>query len=83
MLNRLMSALLHPFIHIGYGFEFGIPGQVAEGELGFSVFKYHASILNRVRPGSHCGPPRLPTRAHTTLVLFQAYWAWHTLWIDI
>ncbi|KAF8262311.1 hypothetical protein EI94DRAFT_1602907 [Lactarius quietus] len=31
MLNRHMSVLLHPFIHIGYGFEFGIPGQVAEG----------------------------------------------------
>jgi hypothetical protein len=46
-----MSVLLHPFIHIGYGFEFGIPGQVAEGELGFSIFKYHTSILNRGRPG--------------------------------
>jgi hypothetical protein len=31
MLNRLMSVYIHPFIHIGYGFEFGIPGQVAEG----------------------------------------------------
>jgi len=31
MLNRLMSVLMHPFIHIGYGFEFGVPGQVAEG----------------------------------------------------
>ncbi|KAF8264655.1 hypothetical protein EI94DRAFT_1703062 [Lactarius quietus] len=31
MLNRLMSTLLHPFIHIGFGYEFGIPGQVAEG----------------------------------------------------
>jgi hypothetical protein len=41
MLNRLMSVLLHPFIHIGYGLEFGIPGQVAEGELGLSIFKRH------------------------------------------
>ncbi|KAF8259250.1 hypothetical protein EI94DRAFT_1813630 [Lactarius quietus] len=31
MLNRLMSILMHPFIHLGYGFEFGIPGQIAEG----------------------------------------------------
>jgi Questin oxidase-like len=34
MLNRLMAGLLHPFIHLAYGFEFGLPGQVAEGLLG-------------------------------------------------
>ena len=47
MLNRLMSVYLHPFIHIGYGFEFGIPGQVAEGELRFSVL---VSCFNTVLP---------------------------------
>jgi hypothetical protein len=31
MLNRLLAGLLHPFIHLNYGFEFGLPGQVAEG----------------------------------------------------
>ncbi|KAI9439320.1 hypothetical protein H4582DRAFT_131801 [Lactarius indigo] len=31
MLNRLLAGLVHPFIHLAYGFEFGIPGQVAEG----------------------------------------------------
>ena len=31
MLNRLLAGLVHPFIHFAYGFEFGIPGQVAEG----------------------------------------------------
>jgi len=31
MLNRLLAGLLHPFIHLAYGFEFGLPGQVAEG----------------------------------------------------
>lgn len=31
MLNRLLGALLHPFIHVFYGFEFGILGQIAEG----------------------------------------------------
>ncbi|KAH9170229.1 hypothetical protein EDB89DRAFT_2072216 [Lactarius sanguifluus] len=31
MLNRLFAGLVHPFIHLAYGFEFGIPGQVAEG----------------------------------------------------
>jgi Questin oxidase-like len=33
MLNRLMAGLLHPFIHLAYGIEFGLPGQVAEGLL--------------------------------------------------
>jgi Questin oxidase-like len=31
MLNRLLAGLVHPFIHLFYGFEFGLPGQVAEG----------------------------------------------------
>jgi Questin oxidase-like len=31
MLNRLMAGLVHPFIHLAYGLEFGLPGQVAEG----------------------------------------------------
>jgi hypothetical protein len=31
MLNRLLAGLIHPLIHVGYGFEFGILGQVAEG----------------------------------------------------
>jgi hypothetical protein len=73
MLNRLMSILMHPFIHIGYGFEFGVPGQVAEGELGFSICDYHTSVLNRGRPGERCSPPRRPTRACAALVLFQYY----------
>jgi len=31
MLNRLLGGLVHPFIHVFYGFEFGILGQIAEG----------------------------------------------------
>lgn len=31
MLNRLLAGVAHPFIHLSYGFEFGILGQVAEG----------------------------------------------------
>ncbi|KAF8333684.1 hypothetical protein F5887DRAFT_921889 [Amanita rubescens] len=31
MLDRFISGLLHPFIHTGYGYEFGLPGIVAEG----------------------------------------------------
>jgi hypothetical protein len=33
MLNRLLAGLVHPFIHLAYGLEFGLPGQVAEGLL--------------------------------------------------
>jgi hypothetical protein len=35
MLNRLLAGLVHPFIHLAYGFEFGLPGQVAEGLSNF------------------------------------------------
>ena len=31
MLNRLLSGLVHPFIHLAHGLEFGILGQVAQG----------------------------------------------------
>jgi hypothetical protein len=31
MLDRFVSSLLHPLIHTGYGYEFGLPGIVAEG----------------------------------------------------
>lgn len=31
MLSRFMSGVIHPFIHIGYGAEFGLLGMSAEG----------------------------------------------------
>jgi hypothetical protein len=31
MLNRFFDGLVHPMIHAGYGFEFGLPGMVVEG----------------------------------------------------
>ncbi|KAG2131324.1 hypothetical protein DEU56DRAFT_455247 [Suillus clintonianus] len=31
MLARFLGGLLHAFIHVGYGVEFGIPGMVVEG----------------------------------------------------
>jgi hypothetical protein len=31
-LNRFVSGLLHPMIHVGYGLEFGLLGTLAEGE---------------------------------------------------
>ena len=33
MFSRFQAGLLHPFIHIGYGAEFNVPGTVAEGAL--------------------------------------------------
>jgi hypothetical protein len=75
---------MHPFIHLGYGFEFGIPGQVAEGELAFSIFQPHTPILNRGRSGIHRRPSRRPDRVRATFVLYQVDWAWYLpLWPDI
>ncbi|EJD01363.1 uncharacterized protein FOMMEDRAFT_111131 [Fomitiporia mediterranea MF3/22] len=31
MVNRLLSGVLHPFIHVGYGIEFDSPGMVVGG----------------------------------------------------
>ncbi|KAF8994981.1 hypothetical protein BDQ17DRAFT_1412346 [Cyathus striatus] len=31
MVSRFVDGLVHPLIHTGYGFEFGMPGMVAEG----------------------------------------------------
>ncbi|KAI0300670.1 hypothetical protein B0F90DRAFT_1566309, partial [Multifurca ochricompacta] len=39
MLNRLLAGLIHPFIHLAYGFEFGVLGQVAEGLANAAVHK--------------------------------------------
>ena len=79
-----MSILMRPFIHLGYGFEFGIPGQIAEGErVGFSMVKSYASILNRGRPGIHRRPPCRPDGGCATFVLYQGYDVWHPLWADI
>jgi hypothetical protein len=31
MLSRVLGGLFHPFIHLAYGLEFGILGQIAQG----------------------------------------------------
>ncbi|KAM6493037.1 Protein of unknown function (DUF4243) domain containing protein [Amanita muscaria] len=31
MLDRFVGGLFHPLIHVGYGYEFGLPGIIAEG----------------------------------------------------
>lgn len=40
MANRFFSGLLHPFIHTGYGAEFGLLGMFAEGRLTFPYQLY-------------------------------------------
>ena len=32
MLSRLLTGVLHPLIHIGYGAEFNLPGMIVEGK---------------------------------------------------
>jgi hypothetical protein len=49
MLNRLLAGLVHPFIHLAYGFELGLPGQVAEG-LSIFVPNICDSIIKDARP---------------------------------
>ncbi|KAF9078612.1 hypothetical protein BDP27DRAFT_1207201 [Rhodocollybia butyracea] len=45
MLNRFLSGLIHPFIHVGYGIEFGLPGIVAEGLAQAAVHKPDNTVL--------------------------------------
>ncbi|KAH9992169.1 hypothetical protein BJV77DRAFT_456359 [Russula vinacea] len=57
MLNRLLAGLVHPFIHLAYGFEFGLPGQVAEGLACAAVHKAEQTEL--IPPSffaKHAGP---------------------------
>lgn len=45
MLGRLLDAVIHPLIHVGYGVEFGLPGMVIEGNT--SLPAYHEVFLYR------------------------------------
>jgi len=49
MLNRVLAGLLHPFIHLSYGFEFGLPGQLAEGSSFFGP-NFFDPIIEDIRP---------------------------------
>ena len=46
MLSRVLGGLLHPFIHLAYGFEIGIPGQVAQGTPSLLTFLTFHSFPN-------------------------------------
>ncbi|KXN91291.1 Oxidoreductase AflY [Leucoagaricus sp. SymC.cos] len=49
MLNRFNGGLVHPLIHVGYGFELGLPGMIAEGLAQAAV---HAASASAVIPAS-------------------------------
>jgi hypothetical protein len=55
MLNRFLADLLHPFIHLVYGLEFGLPGQVAEGLACTAV--HQAQQTELVPPSFFAKPP--------------------------
>ncbi|KAI0315492.1 hypothetical protein OF83DRAFT_1199907 [Amylostereum chailletii] len=45
MLNRLLAGLVHPFIHLGYGVEFGVAQQVAEGLAQAAIHPAHQTEM--------------------------------------
>jgi hypothetical protein len=72
MLNRLLAGLLHPFIHFGYGFEFGLPGQVAEG-LWIVCPSVRDPTLNFTRPRLYCRPSGGTDRISATFIFCQTF----------
>jgi hypothetical protein len=44
MLNRLLAGVVHPFIYLAYGLEFGILGHIAQG--AWSAFSPNIPSLN-------------------------------------
>ncbi|KAL0059275.1 hypothetical protein AAF712_013961, partial [Marasmius tenuissimus] len=58
MLSRFLDSLIHPLIHTGYGFEFGLPGVIAEGAMGSSL-GYQASQLKVSLKQLFINPPAL------------------------
>ncbi|KAI0300671.1 hypothetical protein B0F90DRAFT_397628 [Multifurca ochricompacta] len=57
MLNRLLAGHAFPFIHLAYGWELGIPGQIAEG---LAVAAVYANEQSEVVPQSLFGRAREP-----------------------
>ncbi|KAI0262047.1 hypothetical protein BC834DRAFT_845236 [Gloeopeniophorella convolvens] len=51
MLNRFLAGLIHPFIHVSYGVEFGLLGQVAEGLAQAAI--HGAEIHAKLVPSSY------------------------------
>ncbi|EDR02238.1 uncharacterized protein LACBIDRAFT_309882 [Laccaria bicolor S238N-H82] len=69
MLGRLLDAVIHPLIHVGYGVEFGLPGMVIEGLAWTAVHKgFSTSVLTQTL-FSEPAPEKKdhPTHAFTVL----------------
>ncbi|XP_006457260.1 hypothetical protein AGABI2DRAFT_212589 [Agaricus bisporus var. bisporus H97] len=49
MLARLLDGLIHPLIHVGYGYEFGVPGMIVEG---LSQAAVHGATSTPILPPS-------------------------------
>ncbi|KAJ8463757.1 hypothetical protein ONZ45_g17473 [Pleurotus djamor] len=45
MLSRLMDAIVHPLIHIGYGLELNVPGMIIEGLASTAVHNASSSVV--------------------------------------
>jgi len=66
MVNRLLSGLLHPLIHIGYALEFESPGMLAEG---LSLACVTDASLNAVIPENQFAPRSAGAVAWLTTIL--------------
>ncbi|KAF5347788.1 hypothetical protein D9756_010256 [Leucocoprinus leucothites] len=67
MLCRFDEGLLHPLIHVGYGFELGIPGMIAEGLAQAAV---HEAVGSPIIPASWFEKaPKAPKGNATSSVL--------------
>lgn len=55
LICRFMSGVLHPFIHTGYGFEFNLPGFVAEGLA--QTYVHPAQDAELFAPSLYQAPP--------------------------
>ena len=69
MLDRFFSGLLHPFIHTAHGYEFGLPGIVAEG-MYYSFPRCLGLNINNHRSRFN-GPYRCHLQGHYHCRLFQ------------
>ncbi|KAF8996895.1 hypothetical protein BDQ17DRAFT_1363852 [Cyathus striatus] len=75
MAVRFIEGLIHPFIHTGYGFEFGMPGMVVEGLAMAAV--HEAKSFSKIMPASMSNrrlkdTPKNSVHALTILARVQA-----------
>lgn len=54
MLDRLLAGILHPLIHVGYGVEYGITQQIADG-LAYTAI--HPAVQGSILPSEFFTSP--------------------------